>query len=170
MRSMVTPVRGPRRPAQRREHGHRSPAWSLTKLMTVYVALDAVRTGKLTLDTPLVMSVRAAVRNHADGRRLRRRLSSRALRRLPTEWLWIWRGGRAGLWIWRLWVRLSRRLRRVRLALMAGTAACTTAALMAGTEARTTAVLGTAGAGMVVDGMVGEFTSGKSPNWEPIVI
>ena len=33
---------------------------SLTKLMTVYVALDAVRTGKLTLDTPLVMSVRAA--------------------------------------------------------------------------------------------------------------
>ena len=53
---------------------------------------------------------------------------------------------------------------------MAGTAACTTAALMAGTEARTTAVLGTAGAGMVVDGMVGEFTSGKSPNWEPIVI
>jgi D-alanyl-D-alanine carboxypeptidase len=38
-------------------------AWypaSLTKLMTVYVALDAVRGGKLTLDTPLVMSVRAA--------------------------------------------------------------------------------------------------------------
>ena len=33
---------------------------SLTKLMTVYVALDAVRTGKLTLDMPLVMSVRAA--------------------------------------------------------------------------------------------------------------
>jgi D-alanyl-D-alanine carboxypeptidase len=33
---------------------------SLTKLMTVYVALDAVRTGKLTLDTPLIMSVRAA--------------------------------------------------------------------------------------------------------------
>jgi D-alanyl-D-alanine carboxypeptidase len=33
---------------------------SLTKLMTVYVALDAVRTGKLTLDTPLVMSARAA--------------------------------------------------------------------------------------------------------------
>src|ERR1700734_585976 len=33
---------------------------SLTKLMTVYVALDAVRNGKLTLDTPLVMSVRAA--------------------------------------------------------------------------------------------------------------
>jgi D-alanyl-D-alanine carboxypeptidase len=33
---------------------------SLTKLMTVYVALDAVRAGKLTLDTPLVMSVRAA--------------------------------------------------------------------------------------------------------------
>jgi len=33
---------------------------SLTKLMTVYVALDAVRSGKLTLDTPLVMSVRAA--------------------------------------------------------------------------------------------------------------
>ena len=28
--------------------------------MTVYVALDAVRSGKLTLDTPLVMSVRAA--------------------------------------------------------------------------------------------------------------
>ncbi len=38
-------------------------AWypaSLTKLMTVYVALDAVRTGKLTMDTPLVMSARAA--------------------------------------------------------------------------------------------------------------
>ena len=33
---------------------------SLTKLMTVYVALDAVRAGKLTLDTPLVMSARAA--------------------------------------------------------------------------------------------------------------
>ena len=33
---------------------------SLTKLMTVYVALDAVRSGRLTLDTPLVMSVRAA--------------------------------------------------------------------------------------------------------------
>ncbi len=38
-------------------------AWypaSLTKLMTVYVALDAVRNGKLTFDTPLVMSARAA--------------------------------------------------------------------------------------------------------------
>ena len=33
---------------------------SLTKLMTVYVALDAVRNGKLTLDTPLIMSPRAA--------------------------------------------------------------------------------------------------------------
>jgi D-alanyl-D-alanine carboxypeptidase len=33
---------------------------SLTKLMTVYVALDAVRGGKLTLNTPLIMSVRAA--------------------------------------------------------------------------------------------------------------
>jgi D-alanyl-D-alanine carboxypeptidase len=33
---------------------------SLTKLMTVYVALDAVRNGRLTLDTPLIMSVRAA--------------------------------------------------------------------------------------------------------------
>jgi D-alanyl-D-alanine carboxypeptidase len=33
---------------------------SLTKLMTVYVALDAVRNGKLTLETPLVMSARAA--------------------------------------------------------------------------------------------------------------
>src|SRR5579863_1609527 len=33
---------------------------SLTKLMTVYVALDAVRSGKLTFDTPLVMSPRAA--------------------------------------------------------------------------------------------------------------
>src|SRR6516225_6244446 len=33
---------------------------SLTKLMTVYVALSAVRSGKLTLDTPLIMSVRAA--------------------------------------------------------------------------------------------------------------
>jgi D-alanyl-D-alanine carboxypeptidase len=33
---------------------------SLTKLMTVYVALGAVRAGKLTMDTPLVMSGRAA--------------------------------------------------------------------------------------------------------------
>jgi D-alanyl-D-alanine carboxypeptidase len=33
---------------------------SLTKLMTVYVALDAVRARKLTFDTPLVMSGRAA--------------------------------------------------------------------------------------------------------------
>src|SRR5271165_6844869 len=33
---------------------------SLTKLMTVYVALDAVRNGRLTLETPLIMSVRAA--------------------------------------------------------------------------------------------------------------
>jgi len=33
---------------------------SLTKLMTLYVALDAVRAGKLTLDTPLVVSARAA--------------------------------------------------------------------------------------------------------------
>jgi D-alanyl-D-alanine carboxypeptidase len=33
---------------------------SLTKLMTVYVALDAVRNGKLTMDTPLVVSARAA--------------------------------------------------------------------------------------------------------------
>ena len=33
---------------------------SLTKLMTVYVALDAVRAGKLTMDTPLVVSARAA--------------------------------------------------------------------------------------------------------------
>ena len=33
---------------------------SLTKLMTVYVALNAVRDGKLTLDTPLIMSARAA--------------------------------------------------------------------------------------------------------------
>src|SRR6204780_1962745 len=33
---------------------------SLTKLMTVYVALDAVRSGKLTFDTPLVMSAPAA--------------------------------------------------------------------------------------------------------------
>ena len=32
---------------------------ALTKLMTVYVALDGVRNGKLTLNTPLVMSVRA---------------------------------------------------------------------------------------------------------------
>ena len=38
-------------------------AWypaSLTKLMTVYVALDAVRAGRLTMDTPLVVSARAA--------------------------------------------------------------------------------------------------------------
>ena len=33
---------------------------SLTKLMTVYVALDAVRDGRLTMDTPLVVSARAA--------------------------------------------------------------------------------------------------------------
>ena len=33
---------------------------SLTKLMTTYVALSAVRDGRLTLDTPLTMSVRAA--------------------------------------------------------------------------------------------------------------
>src|SRR5271166_994449 len=33
---------------------------SLTKLMTVYVALDGVRAGKLTMDTPFVMSLRAA--------------------------------------------------------------------------------------------------------------
>jgi D-alanyl-D-alanine carboxypeptidase len=33
---------------------------SLTKLMTVYVALDAVRSHRLTMDTPLVMSARAA--------------------------------------------------------------------------------------------------------------
>lgn len=33
---------------------------STTKLMTVYVALSAVRDGKLTMDTPLTMSVRAS--------------------------------------------------------------------------------------------------------------
>jgi D-alanyl-D-alanine carboxypeptidase len=33
---------------------------SVTKLMTVYVALNAVRQGRLTLDTPLVVSARAA--------------------------------------------------------------------------------------------------------------
>jgi D-alanyl-D-alanine carboxypeptidase len=33
---------------------------SVTKLMTVYVALDAVRAGKLTMDTPLVVSAHAA--------------------------------------------------------------------------------------------------------------
>jgi D-alanyl-D-alanine carboxypeptidase len=33
---------------------------SLTKLMTTYVALSAVRDGRLTLDTPLVVSMRAA--------------------------------------------------------------------------------------------------------------
>jgi D-alanyl-D-alanine carboxypeptidase len=33
---------------------------SLTKLMTTYVALNAVRDGRLTLDTPLTMSARAA--------------------------------------------------------------------------------------------------------------
>ena len=38
-------------------------AWypaSLTKLMTAYVALNAVREGRVTLDTPFVMSMRAA--------------------------------------------------------------------------------------------------------------
>ncbi|UDL94776.1 serine hydrolase [Lichenihabitans sp. PAMC28606] len=34
---------------------------SLTKLMTVYVALSAVREGRITLDTPLMVSARAAV-------------------------------------------------------------------------------------------------------------
>ena len=33
---------------------------SLTKLMTVYVALHAVRDGRVTLDTPFVVSARAA--------------------------------------------------------------------------------------------------------------
>ena len=33
---------------------------SLTKLMTVYVALSAVRDGRITLDTPFVVSARAA--------------------------------------------------------------------------------------------------------------
>ena len=33
---------------------------STTKLMTVYVALSAVRDGRLTMDTPLTMSARAA--------------------------------------------------------------------------------------------------------------
>ena len=33
---------------------------SVTKLMTVYVALQAVREGRLTLDTPLIVSARAA--------------------------------------------------------------------------------------------------------------
>ena len=33
---------------------------STTKLMTVYVALSAVRDGRLTMDTPLTMSHRAA--------------------------------------------------------------------------------------------------------------
>ena len=33
---------------------------SLTKLMTAYVALSAVRDGRLTMDTPMVMSARAA--------------------------------------------------------------------------------------------------------------
>jgi len=33
---------------------------SLTKLMTVYVALDAVRAGRLTMNTPLLVSARAA--------------------------------------------------------------------------------------------------------------
>jgi len=33
---------------------------SLTKLMTAYVALSAVRAGRLTMDTPMVMSARAA--------------------------------------------------------------------------------------------------------------
>ena len=33
---------------------------STTKLMTVYVALDAVRAGKLTMDTPMMVSPRAA--------------------------------------------------------------------------------------------------------------
>jgi D-alanyl-D-alanine carboxypeptidase len=38
-------------------------AWypaSLTKLMTAYVALHAVREGRVSLDTPFVMSMRAA--------------------------------------------------------------------------------------------------------------
>ncbi len=39
---------------------HRWFPASVTKLMTVYVALQAVRQGRLTLDTPLVVSARAA--------------------------------------------------------------------------------------------------------------
>ena len=33
---------------------------SVTKLMTTYVALNAVREGRLTMDTPLTVSMRAA--------------------------------------------------------------------------------------------------------------
>ena len=44
------------------EHDATEPWYpaSLTKLMTTYVALQAVRDGRLTLDTPLTMSARAA--------------------------------------------------------------------------------------------------------------
>ncbi len=44
------------------EQDHATASWypaSLTKLMTVYVALDAVRAGRLSMDTPVAMSPRA---------------------------------------------------------------------------------------------------------------
>ena len=44
-------------------HEEATRAWypaSLTKLMTAYVALNAVREGRVTLDTPFVISMRAA--------------------------------------------------------------------------------------------------------------
>jgi len=43
-------------------HDQATASWypaSLTKLMTVYVALDAVRQGRISLDTPVMMSPRA---------------------------------------------------------------------------------------------------------------
>lgn len=43
-----------------RDAGRRWYPASVTKLMTVYVALQAVQDGRLTLDTPLVVSARAA--------------------------------------------------------------------------------------------------------------
>ncbi|MEF3367623.1 D-alanyl-D-alanine carboxypeptidase family protein, partial [Methylocystis sp. 9N] len=44
-------------------HDQATQSWypaSLTKLMTVYVALDAVRQGRISLETPIMMSPRAA--------------------------------------------------------------------------------------------------------------
>ena len=42
------------------ESTHRWYPASLTKLMTLYVALSAVREKRVTLDTPIVVSMRAA--------------------------------------------------------------------------------------------------------------
>src|SRR6266568_5650414 len=45
---------------EQREATHPWYPASITKLMTVYVALQAVERGRLTLDTPMVVTARAA--------------------------------------------------------------------------------------------------------------